>query len=321
MTIVTLTLNPAVDVCTSVPWIEPERKLHCTDAETSPGGGGINVARAVHRLGGVATAIFPRGGTTGALLCELLRAEGVPIRPVAATGITREDFAVTELMTGRQYRFVLPGPVLSAAELERCVDALHGLTAGSIVVLSGSLPGGVEPPQLADIAAVVRARGNRVVVDTSGPALAAAARTGVYLLKPSVNELRAYAGGELATDAEIAAAARLLLDAGPNHAVLVSLAAEGALLVRAEEPAVRICPPAVRAVSAIGAGDSLVGALVLALEHGHDLVEAARRGVAAGTAAAISVGHGLCRREDVDRILPEVYLRSLTALADSADRR
>src|SRR5262249_45206256 len=105
-----------------------------------------------------------------------------------------------------------------------------------------------------------------------------------------------------------------LLGAGPNHAVLVSLAVEGALLVRADEPVVRIYPPAVRAVSAIGAGDSLVGGLVLALERGNDLVDAARYGVAAGTAATISSGHSLCDPNDVDRILRDVYTRSLPAL-------
>ncbi|HEY1281753.1 MAG TPA: PfkB family carbohydrate kinase, partial [Acidimicrobiales bacterium] len=104
-------------------------------------------------------------------------------------------------------------------------------------------------------------------------------------------------------------------------AVLVSLAAKGALLVRADEPAVRISPPAVRALSAIGAGDSLVGGLVLALERGHDLVAAARYGVAAGTAATISSGHGLCRPADVDRILPDVSARSLPVLSGIGDRR
>jgi 6-phosphofructokinase 2 len=322
MTIVTVTLSPALDVCTSVPHIEPERKLHCTDAEMSPGGGGVNVARAVHRLGGVATAVFPWGGTTGALLCELLRGEGVPVRPVAATGITREDFAVTELTTGRQYRFVLPGPALSAAERERCVEAmLDGLTPGSTVVLSGSLPGGVESIQLAAMASVARQRGARVLVDTTGPALGDAARSGVYLLKPSVNELCIHVGHELTTDDQIADAGHELLAAGPNHAVLVSLAAAGALLVTADEAAVRISPPPVRAVSAIGAGDSLVGGLVLALERGHDLIEAARYGVAAGTAATISSGHGLCRPADVDRILPDVSIRSLPVLTGIGDWR
>jgi pfkB family carbohydrate kinase len=160
MTIVTVTLNPAVDVCASAPWIEPGRKLHGTGAGTSPGGGGVNVARAIHRLGGQATAVFPAGGSTGALLCELLHAEGVPIRAVAAAGITREDFAVTEVMTRRLYRFVLPGPTLAADELGRCVsEMLHRLTPGSMVVISGSLRTGVEPGQLAAMADAARARG------------------------------------------------------------------------------------------------------------------------------------------------------------------
>ena len=322
MTIVTVTLNPAVDVSTSVHHIQPERKLHCTGSERSAGGGGVNVARAIHRLGGAAIAVFPWGGTTGALLCDLLRGEGVPVLAVAATGITREDFAVTELTTGRQYRFVLPGPTLSAAELQSCVQAMLGaLTPGSIVVLSGSLPGGVEPAQLAATAWMAREQGARVVVDTSGPALGDSARTGVYLLKPSVNELRLHAGRELTTDVEVADAARRLLEAGPNHAVLVSVAAEGALLVRGDEPPVRICPPAVRPISAIGAGDSLVGGMVLALERGHDVLEAARYGVAAGTAATISSGHGLCHPADVDRILPDVYTRPLPVLAGVGDWR
>jgi 6-phosphofructokinase 2 len=321
MTIVTVTLNPAIDVCTAVPWIEPERKLHCTDADMSPGGGGVNVARAVRRLGGVATAVFPWGGTTGALLCELLQDEGIPLLPVRASGMTREDFAVTELTTGRQYRFILPGPTLSADELDGCVRAMLGaVTPGSIVVLSGSLPAGVEPSHLAATASMARQRGARVVVDTSGPALGEAAQDGVFLLKPSVNELRGHAGHDLTTEVEIADAAQQLLQLGPTDAVLVSLAAHGALLVRTGMPPARICAPAVRAVSAIGAGDSLVGGLVLALERGNDLLEAARHGVAAGTATAISSGHALCRQADVDRLLPEVYTRSLTDLAAVKDR-
>ena len=316
MTIVTMTLNPAVDLATSVTSIQPERKLHCTGAEATPGGGGVNVARAVCGLGGVATAVFPCGGSTGALLCELLSAEGVPIRPVPAAGPTRQDLAVTELSTGRQYRFVLPGPTLSATELERCVEALlDHLAPRSLVVLSGSLPGGVAPEQFAALASAARNAGHLVVVDTSGPALRTAALVGVHLLKPSVNELRGYAQRELVSHVEIALAAHELLEEGDNGAVLVSIGPEGALLVLRDGAPIHISPPAVRPVSGLGAGDSLVGGLTLAIERGDDLVEAARRGVAAGTAATISPGHGLCHSDDVDRILRDVRIRALRAVS------
>src|SRR5580765_2220583 len=100
MTILTLTLNPALDLYAAVPHLEPSRKLHCDRVETNPGGGGVNVARAVTRLGGAATAIVACGGSTGAWLRDLLRAEGVVVVPITTNGITREDLTVTETSTG-----------------------------------------------------------------------------------------------------------------------------------------------------------------------------------------------------------------------------
>jgi 6-phosphofructokinase 2 len=322
MTILTVTLNPALDVCAAVPVVEPDHKLHCTDAELTPGGGGINVARAVHRLGGSATAVFPYGGSTGDLLCDLLLGEGVPIVGVPIAGVTREDFAVRETATGHEYRFVLPGPMLTPAELASCVDqVLRHADAGSFVVISGSLPPGADPSVLAEIATAARDRTCSVIADTSGPALASVARAGAYLIKPSINELSGYAGRTLTSAEDIIEAADDLLRSGPNHAVLVSLGAEGALLLVAGEPVIAVSAPAMRVVSAVGAGDSLVAGLVLAMAAGHSLPEAARRGVAAGTAATVAAGHTLCRATDVDSILPQVRTtrregRSSRAVAD-----
>jgi 6-phosphofructokinase 2 len=298
MTILTVTLNPALDVWASVPTVEPGRKLHCTDAELTPGGGGINVARAIARLGGNAAALFPAGGSSGELLCDLLRHEGLPIRPVPIAGITRESFSVRELDTGHQYRFVLPGPTLSDDELQACItEMVRDADHGPFVVLSGSLPTGMRAERFADVIAAARQHGGRVVVDTSGPALTMAAQTGVYLLKPSVNELSGHAGHRLTTSEEIAAAARDLLE---------SLADAGALLVTVDEPPIMIHAPTVSVVSAVGAGDSLVAGMLMALEQGHGLLEAARRGVAAGSAATMAAAHTLCHTDDVARLLPLV---------------
>jgi 6-phosphofructokinase 2 len=307
MTILTVTVNPALDVWASVPLVEPDHKLHCTDAELTPGGGGINVARAVRRLGGSAAALFPCGGSSGELLCDLLRHEGLSILTVPTFGITRESFSVKELDTGHQYRFVLPGPMLSDDELSACItEMVHHADPASFIVLSGSLPTGLTAERFAAVVAAARRRGARVVVDTSGPALATAAHEGTYLIKPSVNELSGHVGHRLTTIDEIAAAAVDLLNSGPNHAVLVSLAAAGALLVTADEPPTIIHAPAVQVVSAVGAGDSLVAGLLVALEDNQPLVEAARCGVAAGTAATIAAGHTLCHPDDVARLLPAV---------------
>jgi 6-phosphofructokinase 2 len=308
----TVTLNPTVDLWTSVPAIEPERKLHCATAETSPGGGGINVARAMRNLGAEAVALFPYGGSTGEILCDLLRHERVPIRPVRVSGATRENLTVTEQSSGRQFRFVLPGPSLSPTEWRACLDEIERATVpGGIVVISGSLPTGTDPSWMVELVKIASRWGSRVIVDTSGPALMAAAHAGVYLLKPSVHELADCAGRTLTTFDEIADAARRLQESGPTRAVLVSLAADGAMLVVDGLPPRIVEAPRVDVISAVGAGDSLVAGLVVALEAGCDVTEAARRGVAAGTAATMTRRHSLCQPDEAARLLPAVRARAL----------
>jgi 6-phosphofructokinase 2 len=139
-----------------------------------------------------------------------------------------------------------------------------------------------------------------------------AARHGAYLIKPSLNELQTHAG-VLDSDDAIAQAARRLLDSGPNEGVLVSLAARGALLVTADGTALMVHAPPVPTVSPVGAGDSLVAAVVLAVERGLDLREAARQGVAAGTAATMAADHTLCHADDVAHLLPLVHVSELEA--------
>jgi 6-phosphofructokinase 2 len=320
-TILTVTLNPALDVCADVPVVEADHKLHCVGASRTPGGGGINVARAIHRLGGQATAVFPAGGSSGELLGELLRAEGVAIAMVPVAGTTREDFSVRETTTGHEYRFVLPGAPLDSSELAGCVDEIaERADAGSFVVLSGSLPPGTDVGVLEALVDRLRTDGSHVIVDTSGDALAAFARVGVLVLKPSLNELSGHAGCKLTSIDEIADAADHLRRAGPNHAVLVSLGADGALLVADGQPPRTIAAPPVRVVSAVGAGDSLVAGLVLGLAAGESLVDAARRGVAAGSAATLSTRHHLCRPADVDTLLAGVRSYAMPLSTAAAGR-
>jgi len=305
--IVTVTLNPALDVWATTPVVQPERKLHCTDAELTPGGGGINVSRAIQRLGGTSTALFPAGGSSGELLCDLLAREGLTMRAVPVEGMTRESFAIREDSSGRHYRFVLPGPTMTATDFAACRGELErALSSPAFVVISGSLPLGVTPDQLVELIDLAGELGSQVIVDTSGPALRAAGRAGVYLLKPSVNELGQHHGRPLPDEDEIEAAARAFLESGPNGAVLVSLGAAGALLVVPDAPTLHLSAPPVEVVSAVGAGDSLVAAVVLALAAGRDLVSAAREGVAAGTAATLAPDHTLCHADDIARLLPLV---------------
>lgn len=101
--IATLTMNAALDIATSTERIVPTEKLRCREPRHDPGGGGINVARAVHQLGGDALAVFPVGGMSGEMLCHLLKGEKVPHAAVPIGGITRESLAIVERQSGYQF--------------------------------------------------------------------------------------------------------------------------------------------------------------------------------------------------------------------------
>ena len=308
----TVTLNPSVDVSTGVAVVEPERKLHCGSMRREAGGGGVNVARVAHVLGADATALVLVGGCVGAQLLDLLAAQDVATEAIPIAGDTRESLTVLEGATGRQYRFVMPGPAVTEEELAAAEARIEALARrSSLVVLSGSLPPDVSPRRFASLVGRIRSAGGAVIVDTSGDALGAAASAGTLVMKPSVRELSTFAGEVLSGEPEIVAAAHDLLALGPNEAVVVSLGAAGALLVRPDTPAARVHGPRVHALSTVGAGDSLVGAMAAALEHGAGLEAAVCRGVAAGTAATLAHGTGLCRREDVERLLPHVSIHAL----------
>ncbi len=303
-TIVTLTMNPALDVSTSIHSVAPEIKLRCAAPGFHPGGGGINVARAVHFLGGKACAVYAAGGHTGEKLRQLLTDEGIDQLALPIAGTTRESFTCYEDSSGLQYRFTLPGPALSQPEWRACLDASLDLQPDYLVV-SGSLPKGVPNDFYAQLAIRARAQQCRLLIDSGGDALQAAGKTGVFLLKPNLRELERLAGETLADEAQIKQAARRLIESGMTEAVLVSLGAAGAALAtRADYVSLRA--PIVPIRSKVGAGDCMVGGLALALAQGRNLLDAARFGVAAGSAAVMTPGTQLCRKDDAERLYAQM---------------
>ena len=250
--IVTLCMNPALDITTGTEVVRPTNKLRCTLPRFDPGGGGINVARVAHALGAESLAVFPLGGPMGEVVANLLDAEGLAVQQVPIGCWTRESFTVNETSTSGQYRFVLPGPELTPAEQAECIQQLRS-AAGSakIVVASGSLPPGVPDDfyqQVADVCADLEVK---LILDASGGGLKHVT-SGVYLIKPSLRELSEHVGRELLSEAEQFSAARELVDRGVAQCLLVSLGAQGALLVTAEG-GLRYEPVSVPHGSSVGA--------------------------------------------------------------------
>ncbi len=310
--VATLTPNPAVDLSTSVERIVPVYKLRGTSQRRDPGGGGINVARVIKRLGGEASAIYPVGGATGDLLCKLLEREGVASRTVPIADETREDFFVSEISTGQQYRFILPGPYLTENEWQQCLTLLSRTEPfPSFVVASGSLPRGVPDDFYARVARITKRHGARMVLDTSGPALAAAVAEGVDLIKPNLREMRDLTGFEPSDSRAWEDAARTLTKSGKVAVIALTMGHLGAALVTRDR-VLRAPPLAITPVNAVGAGDSFLGALICRMASGAALDEFFRLAAAAGAAALLNPGTGLCLMDDVKRLAAQVTLTTVS---------
>ena len=309
--IVTVTPNPAVDLSTAVDRIVPVYKLRGTSQRRDPGGGGINVARVVKRLGGDVRAVYPAGGAMGDLLRRLLDAEGISSLALPIAGETREDFFVNETSTGQQYRFILPGPRLAEHEWKACLAAVAALQPfPRFLVGSGSLPDGVPDDFYAQLARLAKQRGASMILDTSGPALAAAAAEGVDLIKPNLREMRELCGGTPEDPAAWETAARALVEQGGARIMALTMGHRGAALVTRDK-ILRARPLAITPLSAVGAGDSFLGALVSGLAAGEPLEHCFRIAVAAGAAALLNPGTDLGRQEDIVRLAREVAIETV----------
>jgi 6-phosphofructokinase 2 len=306
--VVTLTPNPAIDISTTVEEVVPIRKLRCAAARHDAGGGGINVARVIRRLGSRVSAIYPAGGAIGERLQLLVEREGVRSFAIAVVEETREDFTVLEQKSGNQYRFVLAGSPISEMEWRACLNALEGMEQlPPFVVGSGSLPPGVPDDFYARVAQITKTHGSKLVLDTSGKSLVAALEEGVYLVKPNLREFQELVNAPLTDQSEWIGASRKLIEIGRTEVVALTLGGNGALLVT-RDAAFRAGAPDTRTVSAVGAGDSFVGGMVWSLAAGGKLSDAFRYGVAAGSAAVLNPGTELCHAPDVMRLYEHIEL-------------
>ncbi len=310
--LVTLTMNPAIDQTSTAPFITNNAKLRCSPPHYDPGGGGINVARAITTLGETATAVYPVGGCEGNLLVRLLNEQGIAHRGISVEGSTHINLSVIDEATGRQYRFNMPGAPLREQEWRRCLQTLADLPTPRFLVLSGSLPPGVPRDFYRQAAGVVAGAGCKTIVDTSGEALTQAIRDGVYLIKPNLRELGELAGRKIENEDDLVNTARSLIEANHCEVVVVSLGAAGAFYVSQDRDE-HIFAPLVPVRSRVGAGDSMVAGITVALSRNESMDHAVRFGIAAGAAAVMRPGTELSRRDDTERLFERMKRPLATA--------
>lgn len=312
--VLTITLNPTVDFSTTAPSVVPDVKLRCTEPQIDPGGGGINVARAIRQLGGQAVALIAIGGSTGAMLLQRLAVEGVPTVAFQGPGETRQSVSVIDESTGAQYRFVMPGPSWKEGDIERALESIDQATGdGTLVVLSGSQPPGVAKDFPSILSRHVTGRRARLIADTSGPALRhlveePAGR--LHVLRMDDVEAEELAGRPLPEVADTAAFCQGLIARGVAEMVVVARGADGSVLSMSGG-SWHAVGPKVEVRSKVGAGDSFVGAFTLALAEERPPEEALRLGVAAAANAVMTDATRLCDRDTTDRLARDCALTRL----------
>lgn len=303
--IVTITFSPCIDKSSAVEKLVPHKKLQCKSPTLEPGGGGINVARAIKKLGGSATAIFPSGGYTGKFFNHLLEKEGIPSVIIECANETRENIVVLEELTNNQYRFGMPATSLTEDEWRQCLAEVEKIKDLDFIIGSGSLPPGVPADIYLQLAGIARKKNAKFIIDTSGEALKLAIKEGAYLIKPNISELSALAGKMELNHAEIKGFAKKMIAEGKCVVIIISMGAKGALLVTKDINEM-IPAPKTKMKSTVGAGDCMVAGIVYYLSKGKHILEAAQYGVACGTAATMNPGTELCKKEDADNLFTSI---------------
>ena len=267
--ILTVTPNPAIDLTWHVDRLVPGATHRVPTAASRAGGKGLNVARVLHQTGHEVLALTTAGGVTGDELRADLAASGVPHRLIPTAAATRRSAALVDDAVGETSILNEHGGPLSPSESAALADAAADLgRTRQAVAISGSLPPGFGPAELGALVARFVVAGVPVVVDTSGPGILAAARAGADALKPNREELTEATGLDDPVEG-----GRSLLDLGARL-VVVSLGADGLVIIGRGGAPVRARLPRVLHGNATGAGDAAVAAIAVALASGDDLASA-----------------------------------------------
>ncbi len=306
--IITLTLNPAIDKTTYTAQVVPEKKLSCTHPIYQPGGGGINVSRALANLGCASTPLYLAGGTSGNHFQQLLAKEQIASIVVPIAGNTRTNLTVVEESTGFQFRFGMVSPPIQESEWQFCLQILSQQLDFDYIIASGSIPPEVPLDFFGKVAAIAKKKNARLIIDTSGEALVQATQVGVFMIKPNLAELSALYGKETLPIDQVKEAAQSIIATGACTAMAVSMGADGALLIT-QDDYIHIPSPSVKVKSTVGAGDSMVAGIVYGLANNWSWQDIIGYGVACGTAATLNEGTQLCQQADVARLFAEIQGR------------
>ena len=307
--ITTICLNPCFDKTVNVDTLLPGQVNRIRDARVDMGGKGINVAVVARRLGLDVQCIGVMGENGSSDLKGMMNREGLKHQFLTVEGHVRTNLKVYSLDGQGVTEFNEPGTPLEENSLLKFADLAEQATRDSdIIVLTGSLPPGCPEGTYRDL--MLALKGKKCILDTEGKELELAAKGAKpFLIKPNLREMEATLGIELRTMRAIRDAALLFIKLGVQHSV-VSMGAMGAMYISAEKtlfsPALRVSTK-----STVGAGDAMIGGILLGYEIEKDMSKAFRYGIAAGAASVMTEGTQLIVKSDFDYLLEQVKVQEV----------
>lgn len=303
--IITITLNPTIDKSILVPALIENQKLRCSDIKYEPGGGGINISRAINILGGKSKALFLAGGYFGAFFIKLFKGKIIDFESFKIKNETRESIIIYDEFNNKQYLLDMKGPIVIEKEWQSLLNAISKLTEVDYIVASGSLPPGIPSDFYARVAKIAKEINAKFILDTSGEPLKLAIKEDVYLIKPNLKEMSALAGIDKLSIENVTQEALKIIKSTKCEAIVVSLGPNGALLVT-ENYSNHFLAPKIEVKSTVGAGDSMMAGIILKLSENNSLQEAVRYGVASGAAATLNIGTKLCDKKNADAFFEKI---------------
>ena len=316
--IITVTLNAAIDKTLEVPNFRLGRRHRSVEQTTMAGGKGVNVARALKRLGQPVIATGLAGGPTGTRIVEQLTEESILNDFVRIREESRSNTAVTDPTTGEQTEINERGPAVTAQEVELFSDKLLYLARGAqICVFAGSLPRRVEPTLYADLIRELRKLGVTTIVDTDGDPLRQAVRAEPSVVSPNVLEAEELVGHEFNDDEDRLIAVREMTELGPREAIMT--ADDGCFAMVAEEGGLqlyRLRVDPLEAYSAVGSGDAFLAGYVAARYTGRPPAECLRFGVACGAESTQHIGAGVIDPREAERLESEIAIEPVEIPAE-----
>lgn len=307
--IYTITLNPALDRSIWINATAPDDCNRIEDEQLYAGGKGVDVSKVLTSFGVTNKALGFVGGFAGEELEGMLINEGIACDFVRISGKTRTNIIINDMAGGNQTLYNARGPEISAYELMHLIHKVEDFENPEFVIISGSLPRGVNPEIYRKIIEISKSKGAKAVLDTDGEALRIGLKGPPTIIKPNIHELSRISGKQLDSLDSIISVAKQLRISG-LEIILVSMGCCGMLMI-CDEGQFLAKPPEVEVKNTIGAGDSAVAGFVYGLTIKKDIKEALRYSVASGTATILQTGTAVCKQADFRALLDQVILEEV----------